>query len=132
MYNVQTKIKYGGTALPADSDTETLVDTTNMFTTSVAGAIDRMQLTRVTLSLWNSHSGTLKAYFKENADDTWRQYYEKAVIAAATSTWEDNNALDFYVGRFDNWKLDWTNGGTTQTTFVALIKGIHVERSAVT
>lgn len=106
------KVSYSGTALPTDSNTFTLFSTV-----TAAGFPDFFAYSgtkRFVLRVKNSHAGTLKAYRSANHGTNWSQIDEVAVVAAAAT---DENAYDFFIEGFRDWKLDWVNGGTTQTTF---------------
>ena len=115
----QVKVRYTGTALPTGATTETLFTTANMG----AAAMAILGLARLTVAIKNSHSGTLKLYKSQDRSTTsnpstitnWQQIAESAVAAAAAT---GENIYDYLVEPYYDVKLDWLNGGVTQTTFL--------------
>lgn len=107
------KVKYGGSALPGNAET------VNIFSTVVAfpGAnmIQSMEIHRFYLGIVNDQAGTLKAYKSSNRGVTWTQIDSQAVAAAAGSA---ENRSDWLIDPYADWKLDWLNGATPQTTFL--------------
>jgi hypothetical protein len=104
------RLKYtAGT--PTDSDTFSVFNT---YSASLGGNFFSHAFTdKFEITIKNSHAGTLKEY---RSDDgiTWNQISETAVAAPAAS---GSNSYSYDVGQYKYWKLDWINGGTTQTTW---------------
>lgn len=107
-----TTVKYIGTALPTDSDTFTLFDTTS--TGHWTGMLAHTQTCRVLVDIKHSHNGTLKSYKSKDGGTNWVAMSSQAVTASAATS-----AADYLVEGLRDFKLEWVNGGTTQTTFVA-------------
>jgi len=111
--NGTCKLRYMGDTPGADSDTYNLVDTTllgggsNFFAHSGTAKVE--------LFLKNADTGTLKEYVSEDGGVNWSQISETAVSAAAAT---GQNAYSFVVEPYRDWKLDWVNGGSAQTTWV--------------
>ena len=120
-------IKYEGTALPADSDTETLWDSTAAHFPD--HFVSKAGLRWFRYSVSNSHAGTVKGYESANDGDdttvTWEQFYDSGSLAAPAAT--ATNSADVLVEGKKNVKFEWVNGGTTQTTFL-----VHLSLSART
>ena len=108
-----TRVKYTGTALPTDSDVHVLFDTTVAFA-SGANLFQLSGTKRFLLDIKNSHAGTLKMYKSDDRGTNWNQIDQVSVAAAAAT---DSNVYDLLVALYRDWKIEWTNGGTTQTTF---------------
>ena len=118
--------KYNGTALPLLNTTETLFSTVTAF----ASGKNLFPLTgtkRFHVDIKNSHSGTLKEYKSDDRGTNWNQISETAIAAAAAT---GTNARDYIVGDYQDWKLDFVNDGTTQTTF-EIDMSMSTERAAL-
>ncbi len=101
-------LKYTGTALPTGSTTETLMAFAQAsFASQMAG------LTVYSLRLRNSHAGTIKA---EKSDDgiTWTIVDQQDIPASVTSS---TNKYAIAINAYPFFRVRWTNGGVTQTTF---------------
>jgi len=112
----------GGTP-GADSNTYTLFSTV---TAMGAKVLPTTGIKRFTLTMKNSHSGTLKAYCSTNGGTTWDEYSSQAVAAAGSGV--VNGPYDFLVDPFYDWKLDFVNGGSAQTTWRLALVG-HYDRA---
>jgi len=107
------KIKYVGSALPGNGETVVLFSTTAN-TGMGANFMAEAQLNRLYLTLINSQAGTLNAYSSEDRGVNWTKIYTAAVgISAANS----ESPYDFLIEPYSDWKLEWINGATPQTTF---------------
>lgn len=107
------KIKYVGSALPGNGETVVLFSTTAN-TGMGANFMAEAQLNRLYLTLINSQAGTLNAYSSEDRGVNWTKIYTAAVgISAANS----ESPYDFLIEPYSDWKLEWVNGATPQTTF---------------
>jgi hypothetical protein len=113
----------GGTP-GADSNTYTLFDSTTAFqgTPSFSagkGMIPTKEIARFIFNLNNSQTGTLKAFWSNDGGTTWNQYYSASVAAAVSPVM--NGPIDFPVDGYRDWRLQWTNGGSAQGTWIAAL-----------
>lgn len=112
------------TTAPVDAETTTLFDTTTAFG---LGSFRHLQsvLKRISFGTHNSHSGTLNASRSIDGGTNWRVYSTQAIAASAANT--ISGPYDFLVDTYLDWKLEWVNGGTTQTTWRPEMQG-HPDR----
>lgn len=107
------------TTAPTGSTTTTLWDST------VALGVGQMRhspIRRLSFGVENSHTGTLKAYMSVDGGANWYQVEgDKAVAAAAAD--DISGPYDYLIDTYSDFKLEWVNGGTTQTTWVPICKG---------
>lgn len=113
----------GGTP-GADSNTYTIFDSTVAFT----GGLDAHDISRLEFSLNNSASGTRKAYFSQDKGVTWTLYDSTAVSAYSSPT--AAGPFDYLLDPYKDFKLDWANGGSAQTTWIVSIVLVRGDRSA--
>lgn len=113
----KVKITYTGTAPGADSSVYLLFDSTKLGVTTAGkfSLANLIKAQRFTLSLLNAAAGTLKAYRSENGGTTWSQVFADDAVSAATTT---AAFRDYYIAGFRDFKLEWTNGGSAQTTWL--------------
>ena len=122
-------LKYGGTALPTGSTTNTLFSTVTAF----PGARMHMQAGYNWFlgKLTNDKKGQLKGYRSLDATNgvargtNWEQVYSRGICPSFT---DYANEFAIHVGMYEDFKIDWVNGGTTQTTFnpdLILLEGEH-------
>ena len=121
------RVKYLGTALPIDATTE------NLFSTVVAAPdtpnfLASADIHRVVVRLKNDQAGTLKTYRSSDRGTNWSQVSQTSVAAAASTA---SNDYDFLVEGYRDFKIDWLNGGVTQTTFAPDISLISDRAAAV-
>jgi hypothetical protein len=95
----------------ADANTYNVVNSTLL---GGANFFSHTGTRRVMVTIKNSHAGTLKEYRSTDKGATWTQISETAVAAPAASA---SNTYKYHVSQFNDWKLDWVNGGSAQTTF---------------
>ena len=107
---------YTGTALPEDTDTEAILDTTAAF--SMERAFDLAGIKRIKITLKNSHVGTLNEYRSSDRGTNWEQVDSTAVTVPAFA-----QSFEYLVEGMDDWKLEWVNQ-VTQTTFNITIAGL--------
>lgn len=104
--------KYTGTALPTGATTVVI------FTTVQAGFganwFASHGLNRLLMSVNNSQAGTLNAYESSDRGANWVKIDTLAVAAASANTERIN---DYLVEQYQDWKLEWVNGGVDQTVF---------------
>ena len=72
---------------------------------------------RVSLSIDHSHAGTLKWYRSMDGGTSWTQIGTQALTAVANEV----NTVDILVEGERDWRIDWTNGGTAQSPWSALL-----------
>jgi len=118
-----TNVTYKGTALPTDSDTHTIFDTS---TFSSKNFLSNGNYDRLLVDVVNSHIATYKWYKSDDRGTNWQQIGESAVAVPAAT---DSNITDHLVSGYQDFKLEWVNGGTTQTTFEINISLTESDRS---
>jgi hypothetical protein len=107
------RAKYTGATPGADSNVYVLFST--VAANAPANFFAMSGTCRVTLSLSCSQNGTLKAYKSQDRGVTWQQYVaDDAVVAAPTAA----AFRDYVVEGLADWKLEWTNGGVAQATWL--------------
>lgn len=136
-----TQVRYAAAALPGNAETVVFFDTTISLnvvspsaTTSMGkvlidsaakralstgyampkGFFSSMGIKRFLLRLVNDQSGTLNAYRSDDRGAAWTKIYTVAVAASAANS---ENVHDVLVEGFPDFKLEWVNGATPQTTF---------------
>lgn len=117
----------------ADANTYNMFSSIVTFGTGTAGDSRNTTLishgvSRVTFSVENSEAGTLKAYRSVDKGTNWDQVGGDIAVAAAAAT-DINGPYDFLVDTYQDFKIDWLNGGAAQTTWrpeVTLIVGDRV------
>lgn len=95
------------------------------------GCMRMHNISRIQFTVENSHSGTLKAYRSTNGGTTWDQVGDDLAVAAAGAT-DVSGPYSYLVDPFNDWRLSWVNGGTTQTTWRPSLTIICGDRSAGT
>lgn len=116
----RSTLTYTGTALPLGSTTYNLFDTT---LTGVKGFLSLARGTRFEVTVQNDQAGSLKAYWSEDGGTNWNLYNTTAVAIPAAGA---STTVDFDTTPYRDWKVDWLNGGSNQTTFritMVLISG---------
>lgn len=113
MSNNIVRVKYTGATPGADSSTYNLFSTVTAF--PGAGFCAQFGLGRLIVDIVNSAAGTLKGYSSEDRGVTWTQIIPDTAVAARATNSE--NPYDFRVAEYPDFKLDWTNGGSAQTTW---------------
>lgn len=108
------QVTYAGVAPGADANVYSLFDTVKAFTQG-ARAMAMAGVVRVTLNLKNSQAGTLKWYKSTNRGATWNQIGQEAIAATPATT---SLNRDYEVTAEQDWKLEWTNGGAAQATWL--------------
>lgn len=122
-----TRVAVSQTA-PTDSNTVNMFDST--VTWPGGGGMLNHDVSRVTFACSQSHNSTLKAYRSIDAGTTWKQVGGDIALTATTT---DLNRRDFLVDDLGpDFKIDWVNGGTTQTTFIATVTLIRGDRASGT
>lgn len=114
------RAKYEGTALPTNSDTFTLWDSTenNAHNTGKsADVINMFGLKWANVRVECSHKGTLHASWSDDDGTEWNIYDQRVMPASGT-----NMAHHFSIPivGYRDVKIEWVNGGTTQTNFDVL------------
>jgi len=108
---------------PTDSDTWEIF---NSVTAWGAKGLRHLPVHRISFGVENSHDGTLKAYMSTDGGANWRQVEGDNAVTAAASD-DISGPYDYLVDTYDDFKLDWVNGGTTQTTWDPILRA-HEKR----
>ena len=114
MDNETVWVKYVGSALPGNAETVVLFSTVAAFPGALylaSHALDRFRL-----SLMNDQAGTLKVFFSDNRGVTWTQYVPDDAVAASPAN-NDNEREYVGLAAYRDWKVEWLNGVTPQTSF---------------
>lgn len=104
--------RYTG-ATPSGANTETLFSSVTAFPGARMAQGSGMK--RLIIWVKNAAAGTAKFYVSSDRGVNWTQLSEQAVAAAAAT---DSNYIDFNIESLPDFKVDWTNGGGAQTTWV--------------
>lgn len=113
-------LKYSGTALPTGSATFVLFSTAAP-SAGVAGSCPMANWAPMSgLHVYNydvkhSHDGTVKGYKSDDRGTNWLQFYDSGTLTAPAAT--DTNGDVVSVEGMPDFKFEWVNGGTNQTTF---------------
>lgn len=108
------RVKYTGATPGADASTYTLFSTVTAFPGANYCAMGG--LGRLVLALANSAAGTLKGYVSEDRGINWTQILPDTAVSARTAG--NQNPFDIRIGEYPDFKLDWVNGGSAQTTWL--------------
>lgn len=122
-WNEVSRIGVSGGTPGADGNTYVLFDSTKHLS---GASLNEMDINRIQLALNNSQAGTLNASFSTDKGTTWTQYSSTAVAIYSTTT--APQPYDFSVDAYQDWKLEWVNGGVAQATWkptVTAIVGYH-------
>jgi hypothetical protein len=120
------QFKYSGGTPGADSSTYSVFNTVTAF--PGARALQLAGIARITLAMTHSHDLTIKAYQSQNRGTTWDQIFEEAVTAPAATA---NTVRDFLTESYHDFKIEFVNGGSAQTTFYVDVSG-HTSHSPAT
>lgn len=104
-------VPYIGTVPGADANTYNLFSTVVSFPGAQWCAINGWH--RLTLSLKNPQSLTIKGYRSSDRGVNWTQVYDSGAVAAPAAG--QTNFYDFFVSEYPDFKLDALNGGSAQT-----------------
>lgn len=107
------RFKYTGTTPGADALTYNIFSSVATF--QGAGMAANMGYKRLVVDIKNAGgNGTLKLYKSPDRGVNWFQIDEISVTAPAANA---TNVYDFLVEEYEDFKLDWVNGGSAQTTW---------------
>lgn len=125
-----TQVKYTGAALPGNAETVILFDTAisvdgvNLTTAALRAAargfamskghFQKMGGKRFVLRLVNDAAGTLNVYKSDDRGANWNKIYTVAVAASAANS---ENVYDVLIEGLYDWKVEWVNGATPQTSW---------------
>lgn len=104
-------ITYTGTPLPTGSTTNILFSTVAAF--PGANYLAQTGMKRLQLDLFVSQNGVLNWYKSPDRGNTWHQLSTQAITASGTSS----STLDILCEEYADFKIEWVNGGVTQTVF---------------
>lgn len=113
-----TIFKYAGSTPGTDSDTYVIFDTTVAF--PGARMLAYAGIKRMCFDFEHSHLATLNWYRSNDRGVNWHQVGTEALAAPAAN---ETNVRDFLVEGYDDWKLQWVNGGTAQSPFSVAMWG---------
>jgi len=85
------------------------------------------RVSRVQFAVEHSHAATLRAYMSTNGGTNWDQVEEDEVVGVPAAG-DIGGPWSFLVDTYRDFKLDWVNGGSAQTSWrptVTLIIGDH-------
>lgn len=104
-------VKYTGIALPTGATTTTVFDTSTLFVCAFYAPMHGLK--RLQVDLVNSQAGTFNWQKSQDRGVTWVSIGTTAVAIAAPSS-----QFDFLFEEYPDVRLQWVNGGVTQTQFV--------------
>lgn len=114
------------TTAPVDAETTTLF---NSVTTYGASVLPLTGISRLQFTVENSHSGTLKLYRSTNGGTNWDQAAGGDLAVAAAGATDVSGPYDYLIDAYVDVKLDWVNGGTTQTTWRPSLTAVVGDRA---
>lgn len=97
---------------PTDSNTTEIF---NSVTTFGTGVFRTLNINRLIFEVEHSHLATVRVYRSSNHGTNWDQ--TRADIAIAAPAAGDINVVDIDTAPYMDVKIEWVNGGTTQTTW---------------
>lgn len=117
MSRAPTDIKVVSSTPGADTNTYSLF---NSVTSFGGGLLPTKHAGRLDVTVKNSHAGTIKAYFSRDKGANWYQVAGDIAVPASAAT-DVNGPYDFLVDPYPDFKVDWVNGGSAQTTWVPTV-----------
>ncbi len=106
------------TTAPLDAATTTLFNSVDALG---ARQLRHVPFARLSLAVENSHAGTIEASFSNDGGANWDVYDSRAVTAAGAGV--ISGPYDYLIDTYDDFRLRWINGGTTQTTWRPVMRG---------
>lgn len=106
------RVKYTGSTPAADGNTYVLFSTVVAF--NGANMAQNAGMKRLIVDIGHAAAGTMNLYRSQNRGTTWDQVYTSGSIAAPAST--ASTIRDFAIEEYQDFKLEWVNGGSTQAT----------------
>jgi hypothetical protein len=122
-----TRITYTGTTPGADANTYVLFDTTVAFTSK--NMLPMYGIKRYVVHLTHDQDGVFRWYVSDDRGVNWHAVDDGGVtvtVAAAGTT--EGNWQDVLIEGFQDFKMEWVNGGAAQTPFV-VDQSLDTERS---
>lgn len=107
------RCNYTGTALPLSTTTYNLFST--VLAMPGAGMHQMAGLDWYIAHIGNDAKGQLKGYRSQDRGTNWTQFYTRGVCPSFT---DHLNKFAIPIGDCQDFKLDWVNGGTNQTSFL--------------
>lgn len=110
---------------PLSTTLPTLATTTDIFNSTLAFGprqLRHLPLKRLAINLNNSQAGTARFYRSVDGGTTWTIFRSTAVAIPTANT---INMLEQNIDVFDDVKVDWLNGGVTQTVFELELEGLE-------
>lgn len=121
-----TRVKYTGATPGADANTYVLYSSVVAWPTS-RNMLAMHGIKRYVLHLTLDQSGTLNWYNSDDGGTNWNLIGSEAITVAAAGTTE-GNWQDVLIEGFQDFKMEWVNGGAAQTPFIA-DQSLDTERS---
>ncbi len=118
--SISTGFTVAGGTPGADSNTYVLFSSVSAWG---AKGLPMTGIQRLVFSLKNSHSGTLNAYMSVDGGTNWDQLDTQAVAAPAAGA--ISGPYDYLVDPYLDFKLEWVNGGSAQTTWRPVLVGVQ-------
>ena len=116
-------LTYTGSTPGANTNATVLFSSVAAF--PMASACPMLGLRRLSLDLAHSHNGTLNLYKSGDRGLNWVLVSTEAITAGSTTT-----EKEWLIEMFRDFKLEWANGGTAQTTWNVNL-ALDQSRSAV-
>lgn len=92
--------------------------TTVLFDSTTVGAgwfLRHVNANRYEVVIQNDQAGTIKGYWSANGGTTWNQYDSQTVAIPAAGA--SSGPYDYHLDAFKDFKAEWVNGGSNQTTW---------------
>jgi hypothetical protein len=132
--NESIRVSPVNTSTPgADTDTYVLFDSTVTFGVGIDGdsrnhTLIAHEISRVTVSIDNSHSGTLKSYRSTDKGANWKQFGGDIAVPASAAT-DISGPYDYLTDTHPDVRISWVNGGSAQTTWRPALTMIRGDRA---
>ena len=123
MHAPDSVIDVSGVTPGTDSNVDVMFTTVDQ---PMANFFAMAGIRRVSLAIDHSHDGTLKWYRSTNRGTAWTQIGTQAVTAVSN----EENVVDILVEGNADWRIDWTNGGTAQSPWSAILTLVSTRQNA--
>lgn len=108
----ETRVKYAGSTPGADSNTYAIFSSVTAF--PLACAMQAAGMKRVVVVFAHSNTGTINVYRSADRGTTWAQVSTRIIVGPSAT---GSSCFDVNVSMFSDFKLEWVNGGSAQTTW---------------
>lgn len=110
------RVKYVGATPGADTNIYTIFSTA--LSEAPPGFLAMSDTHKILVSISASNNGTLKAYKAITRDINNVPVWQQVSTESVTVTPGTDVVRDYLVEPYLDWKLEWTNGGSAQTTWM--------------